>query len=443
MKALILAAGQGTRLAHPTLPKPLVPLLGLPLLERVIRTAHRVGVTEFGVCVGWRGEEVAAFLRDLSSRQGIPITPLPSEHWEAGNGASALAGAPWLSQEPFLLLMADHLVEEVLLRKVLTSPIRPGEVCLAVDRVAGSRGWVDLSDVTRVRLEGDRVVAIGKHLEAYHGYDTGVFLCTSILFEALEATWKEGDGSLTLGIARLARQGRVRALDVTGYFWIDVDDPRAFRLAEQQLLASLVKVSDGPISRYLNRPLSLRISRRLVQTPLRPNQISLLSFALCLVGAGLFALGAWPALALGGLVVHGASVLDGCDGEVARLRMEESDFGGWLDAVLDRYADAFLILGLTLGAAWSWGPWVAWLVGFLALLGSFMNSYTADKYDGVMRRLLKGRAYFRLGRDVRMFLLTLGGVAGFPLVTLVVLTLLMHGETLRRIWVIGKVQGTP
>ena len=70
-------------------------------------------------------------------------------------------------------------------------------------------------------------------------------------------------------------------------------------------------------------------------------------FALALVAAGLFAAGGWFWLAMGGLLAQTASVVDGCDGEVARLRLAESDFGGWFDAVLDRYADAFLLFGLT------------------------------------------------------------------------------------------------
>ncbi len=45
------------------------------------------------------------------------------------------------------------------------------------------------------------------------------------------------------------------------------------------------------------------------------------------------------------MVAQVASIIDGCDGEIARLKRLESDFGAWFDAVLERYADAFLLFG--------------------------------------------------------------------------------------------------
>ena len=58
-------------------------------------------------------------------------------------------------------------------------------------------------------------------------------------------------------------------------------------------------------------------------------------------------MGGYVTLALGGLIAQFASIIDGCDGENARLKFLKSDFGGWFDAVLDRYADALLLFGLT------------------------------------------------------------------------------------------------
>ena len=120
-----------------------------------------------------------------------------------------------------------------------------------------------------------------------------------------------------------------------------------------------------------------------------PNQISLFSFLCSLLAAGLFALGGYLALLLGGVLAQFASVIDGCDGEVARLKFQSSEFGGWFDAVLDRYADAFLLFGLTWHLlAIEASGWVLF-TGFMAIIGSFMLSYTADKYDNLMRERIK------------------------------------------------------
>ncbi|MGB2783276.1 MAG: hypothetical protein WBC45_04965, partial [Atribacterota bacterium] len=56
-----------------------------------------------------------------------------------------------------------------------------------------------------------------------------------------------------------------RVFDIKGKYWIDVDDENAFKKAENILLANLKKVSDGPVSRYLNRPISIRISKYLLK----------------------------------------------------------------------------------------------------------------------------------------------------------------------------------
>ena len=153
------------------------------------------------------------------------------------------------------------------------------------------------------------------------------------------------------------------------------------------------------------------------------------------MAAGLFAAGGALGLAVGGLLAQTASVVDGCDGEVARLRLEESDFGGWFDAVLDRYADAFLLFGLTWHLlAIEASGWVLF-TGFMAIIGSFMLSYTADKYDNLMRERIKagGTAGLRMGRDMRVFLIFLGAVTNLILPVLVLIAVVMNLETLRRV----------
>ncbi len=244
---------------------------------------------------------------------------------------------------------------------------------------------------------------------------------------------ERNDSSLSGGIQVLAEQGKVSSFDVRGSFWIDVDDAADLEAAERNLLAQLKKPADGPVSRYLNRPLSTRISRWLVKGSVTPNQISLFCFLVSVVAAVVFALEGYWALLAGGVLAQFASIVDGCDGEVARLKFWESDFGGWFDAVLDRYADAFLLFGLTWHAFANSGSRLDLLVGFLAIIGSFMNSYTADKYDRLMAEKFSQDHKIRIGRDVRIFLIFLGAVCNLPLVTLLVLAVLMNLENIRRV----------
>ncbi len=433
MKCLIIAAGKGHRLREMGDSKPLIPILGIPLVERVIRCALEAGADEFFVVTGYQGERVRGFLGRLAARLDIRITPIINEEWEKENGLSVLKAQDCL-REPFLLLMADHLFNPSIVRKLIELPLADGGIALGVD---GNRGnpLIDLEDVTRVKTEGGKIQGIGKNLKEYNGFDTGLFVCTPAIFDALERCAEEtGDTSLSAAVQALATRGLANAVDINGQFWVDVDDPEAFRRAENALLGHLRgKANDGPVARYLNRPLSIWMSRRLVNYPISPNQISLLSFLISMLAAGLFAVGGYPALFLGGFLAQFGSVVDGCDGEVARLKFQSSDFGKWFDAVLDSYADAFLLFGLTWHAYADRTESLVLFIGFLAIIGSFLLSYTADKYDALMSRRIRQGKGLRMGRDIRVFVIFLGAVLHQPFATLAAIAVVMNLETIRRI----------
>ena len=431
--ALVLAAGLGSRLRPQTeTPKPLIKVLGLTLAERVVCTLRPVGVQRFLVILGHEAERIRAHFSDVAQRRGVTIDFIEAEDWERGNGASALAAKGRTGEAPFFLVMIDHLFDPGIARALADDPPAPGEMCLAVDR--DRDGIFDLDDVTRVKIDDGRIQKIEKMLDDWDAGDTGVMLCTSGLFEGLERAAARNEHGLSDGLRELVGESRARTIDVTGLPWLDVDTPDALREAERRLMRDQGrKTRDGPVSRHLNRPVSRWLTRYLVDTAVTPNQISVVSWLLSCVAAGLFAVGGYPALAAGGALGQLASIIDGCDGEIARLKHSQSEFGGWFDAILDRYADAFLLFGLTWHQFSSDGSPLALVIGFAAILGSFMNSYSADKYDGLMARKLGGASYFRLGRDVRVFIIFIGAVFNQPLLTLSVIALVMNIEVGRRI----------
>lgn len=430
MKCLIIAAGQGTRLKAKGEAKPLVPLLGVPLIERVIHSAIEGGADEFYVVTGYQGEQVTCFLKQLARRLNVAITLIQNDEWQKENGFSVLKARDVI-KEPFLLLMADHLFDSAIIRSLQEQTLNEGEVLLAVD-TDKNNPLIDMKDVTKVYIKDRYILNIGKTIDDFNGFDTGLFLCTLAIFEALECACKiHNDTTLSAAIRILAKDKHARYVQTKG-FWIDVDDEKAYQKAEKTLLDSLqCKSNDGPVARWLNRPISTRLSKILVNFNITPNQISCFSFVLSMIAAGLFALGSYWFLALGGIIAQFASIIDGSDGEVARLKYLSSDYGGWFDAVLDRYADAFLLFGLTWYVYSQYlSPWTLG-IGFLAIIGSFMLSYTADKYDKLMKnRIKKG---VRMGRDIRVFLVFLGAVLNQPYPVLIVIAVLMNAETIRRI----------
>ena len=104
--------------------------------------------------------------------------------------------------------------------------------------------------------------------------------------------------------------------------------------AERKLDRWLVKSTDGIFAR-MNRRVSIPISRQLIKTPITPNMVSLFTLALSLVAGACFAFGGYWNCLIGALLGVLGSILDGCDGEVARLKLQVSDFGCWLDTICD------------------------------------------------------------------------------------------------------------
>ena len=130
------------------------------------------------------------------------------------------------------------------------------------------------------------------------------------------------------------------------------------RAAEQRLLRSLVKDTDGFMARHIERPISLRISRRLAATAITPNQMSLISIAVGVCGGPLF-LSSRPLMqTIGALLFLAHSILDGCDGELARLKFQQSRWGGvldfWGDNVVHTVIFACMAVGWSLAARSPW-----------------------------------------------------------------------------------------
>jgi len=108
------------------------------------------------------------------------------------------------------------------------------------------------------------------------------------------------------------------------------------KAAARMLLRILVKQDeDSPVSKYVYRPLSRPITRLLVGSPVTPNQVSYVVGLIGLIGCWFTAQPTKHALILGAGLVLVAGILDGCDGELSRLRLTSSAYGAWLDTVVD------------------------------------------------------------------------------------------------------------
>ncbi len=106
---------------------------------------------------------------------------------------------------------------------------------------------------------------------------------------------------------------------------------KEIKRAEKQLFKGLVKDTEGFMSRHVERPISLFISKRIVNTSITPNQITIISTLIGLIGALFISIGQGFWQIAGALLFLAHSIIDGCDGEIARIKFMESRLGGILD----------------------------------------------------------------------------------------------------------------
>lgn len=305
---------------------PHVRLAGLPLGERILRAAFRAGYTRVLVWTGADpGVEDRAFHR--TARQFGERVDLIAhdEGWRTAVGALP-AGAPVTA------VGAGTLVSPALLADALSHAAAPG----TPRDVAAGEGW-GVSGVVRVTADeaADRA---------------GL---ADLLARRLEIHPRPTGEDVSHGRARLA---------------VRLETPHDVPAAEATLRRSSFKDTDAKIARF-NRRISLPISVALIRTPLTANQLSVVLVALGFYSGWLFSIGHYWTGVVAAFLSLAASVLDGCDGEIARLKYQESAIGCWIETFGDYSYYVAIFVGLTVGAVRQTGWEVFYWLGVAALVG--------------------------------------------------------------------------
>jgi CDP-L-myo-inositol myo-inositolphosphotransferase len=427
--AVVLAAGRSERLAVVTGggSKALVRLGGLSLVERAVRTVLSAGIERVVVVVGYQAGPVATVVNRIAPDR---VRAVFAERWELGNGASLTAAEPHAAEEHgFLLITTDHVFSEGALEPLLAA----GHPAVLVDHAPDPSAW---AEGTRVSLHEERAVAFSKEL-GDPSIDCGAFLLPPSVFDAQRKTQATGDASLAGTVTELARVHPLEAVPLPpSAWWQDVDTPEDLKAVSNRLRRSLTKEADGPISRYLNRPISTRASMALAHLPIHPDVVSVLAFLFALAGAWTLAVGAGVA---GGLLVLAASILDGVDGEIARLRIRASAAGALLDGVLDRLGDAVVLGGLALWALDEGGdPGIVVILTVAATAGAMLSMATKDRIAALAIPPAPERwiGFFLGGRDARLLFVTVFAVLGRPLVAIAVVAITAAASLAARLLIV-------
>ena len=330
MKALIIAAGQGSRLGDSTgaKPKPLVRLLGLSLIERVVLTAKEAGINEFVVTVGYLEHEIKANLGD-GKRLGVRIDYVESKEQEKGDAVSVL-NAKGLLNENFVLLMSDHVFDPRILRVLVRYDAR-SSVILAVDRKEPS------PRDTRALEQKREIVDIGKDIEESNCIGTGISLYSPKMFSYIEEALREGKTELVECIDKAAKNRDAGVFDITEIesysskmrkeirpWWIVIDTEEDLMRAEQMVIENASKNPSDALAYYVHRPIENRLVTCISRSNITPNQLTIIANILAYTVAVLFFLGyLLPAAALTFVV----GIVDGLDGKLARVKLKTSNLG--------------------------------------------------------------------------------------------------------------------
>lgn len=210
-----------------------------------------------------------------------------------------------------------------------------------------------------------------------------------------------------------------------------------------EVLRATRKPSDGPISRFLNRPISRAISAQLLKIPgISPTHATLGTAAIALAMFASLIFGAAPGLVAGGLLFHAASVFDGVDGEIARATYRTSAAGASLDSAVDVFTNLGFVLGLTLNLGSSRGSIALVLGGWslsMLVLGfvlvarrsrnegqlrfEWLKRHVRDRSTGTASLWLARAGTFLTTRDSIAFFFMFMILAGLEMPALCTLTL--------------------
>jgi CDP-L-myo-inositol myo-inositolphosphotransferase len=409
----------------PSCPPPLLKVFGLPLIKRVILTAKRAGFREFTVVIRQGDDRVADALKHDRRLAGLRIEYLSSQD---GQSVSALLAAKEKFREPFLLLSANHLYEAGLLEALKQQAVSPPTAVICIDKKLdrtkqpdGDRGPDDCrlpiadcgfeersSSIRNPKSEIRNPRTPGAAM------DTGLYLYSPKVLDYSQQIARRGGQSEPRAEARgreasrprprslergdsfptyahlnqllIQQDGGVAYLDVGDKLWLKIETAGDVRRAEEALFLRGGKSTDGIYARFNKQVVGRPLIYLFMRTPITPNVISLVGLALAVLSGVAFSFGGYFNAVLGAVLAYLSSIMDHCDGVVARLKHLESRLGTWLETACDYTSYIGIFSGMAIGLYRESGHPMYLYAGAAFALGvilSFISTgYQRKKYTG-------------------------------------------------------------
>lgn len=293
----------------------------LPQIKRLVITAQRAGIKKFTVIT----QKGVNSLKNLL--QGDKRIQSEISWHELGEKLPD-------SETPTLILQSNLLTTPDALKNFIDMDSERGgtpsdEISVLVDEKKDA--WI--------RTSGGRI----EELYSSGGKAVGAFIASpSLLDKAVTDSM-----SIKNLVEELVPREKVKCLKFEDRYWMRLDSEEDCpKRAEDLLFTTVGKTATGWISRNINSKFSLPTSRLLIKTPLTPNMISILINVIGSLCGVFYALG-YPIV--GALCMHAATILDRCDGEVARVKLMETKKGEWVDTISDQFTVVSFLIGVPLG----------------------------------------------------------------------------------------------
>lgn len=229
MNLVILAAGKNTRL-DTGIPKSLVKLNGETLMSRHIRLFKNYGVKKFCIISGYGAENLEQALPELRNVHQVDIEILHNERYDLENGFSVFRAKEWVEKnamKDFFLTMGDHVFDPEFIGEFVSKSAQlETTLQLAVDMPGESNKHIDIDDVTKVLVDDDDFIeSIGKTINSYNRYDTGLFRLKSEVFDVFQQSFDREEYTISQSVSKLIASKQAKSVLVEGYTWNDVDNP--------------------------------------------------------------------------------------------------------------------------------------------------------------------------------------------------------------------------
>jgi phosphatidylglycerophosphate synthase len=289
---------------------------GIFQIKRLIVAAETAGIKTFTVIVEHNNSRIEQVLRNekriksrltfhsLGSR--IKFEPIPS-----------------------LILQSNLIIGPTGLSNLMTCKVSEGEVAFLADEHSDPSGNGKEDGLGHLFSKGEKAV--------------GAFVAYGSPLEKLVLDSMD----LTNWAMELAHRECIKSVRFSDGYWMRLSsDENSTRKAENLLFSNIRNSERGWMSRNINRRISIPISRFLIRTSLTPNVITMV-VGIIGVLSGIFYALKHPIL--GGIFLETSSILDGCDGEVAKIKLMESKRGQWIDTIFDQLSYFSFVVGVPVG----------------------------------------------------------------------------------------------